>query len=167
MDILECLSTRRSVRKFTGEPVSDEVLEKILEAGRLAPSGLNNQPWRFAIIRDKTMVEGVAGLTKYSRVVLSSDVLVAVFLNKESLYNRDKDIQGIGACIENMWLAAHSLGAGMCWIGEILNRGSDVEKLLQTGDALELMAVLCFGIPDVESKAPQRLPMSDLIVKRY
>lgn len=167
MDVIECISTRRSVRKFTGAPVSDQTLEKILEAGRLSPSGLNNQPWRFVIIRDRTIIEGVAGLTKYSKVVLSSEVLVSVFLNRESSYSRDKDIQGIGACIENMWLAAHSLGVGMCWIGEILNRSGDVEKLLETGKSLELMAVLCFGIAEAETKSPQRLPLEDLIVKRF
>ena len=94
-------------------------------------------------------------------------VLVVVFIDNSAGYNRDKDMHGIGACIQNMWLAAHSLGIGMCWVGEILNRREDVEKTIGVDKNLELMAVLCLGHPASEKKSKTpRLPMDDLIVAR-
>jgi len=165
MDVTEAIKTRFSVRHFSGEDVFDEEMETILEAGRAAPSGLNNQPWRFAVVRDGQLRDKLAGFSKYGRVLSEAKVLVAVFFDHNSGYNRDKDMHGIGACIQNIWLAAHSMGIGMCWVGEILNRREDVENALGVKENLELMAVLCFGRPDPdEQKEKSRLPIEDLIV---
>lgn len=166
MDILEAIRTRASVRDFTDEEVTDAEIEAVLEAGRRAPSGLNNQPWRFVVVRDRAALEEVARYTRYERVVKGARALIAVFYHAESGYDRDKDMHGIGACGQTMWLAAHSLGLGMCWVGEILNRRVDVERALGV-EGLELMAVMCLGRPAKGPKGPTpRIPLKDLVVKR-
>ena len=147
MDIFEIIKTRRSIRKFTEEPVPDEVIDRIIEAGIWAPSGLNNQPWKFAIIRDNELKTKISGLTHYSQIVLSSNVLIAVFLDHSSGYDRTKDSQAIGACIQNMLLFIHSIGLGAVWLGQILKNRDKVLELIKGPEELELMAVIALGHP--------------------
>lgn len=163
-DILQVIQSRRSIRKFTGERVSDEDLGKILEAGRWAPSGLNNQPWRFAVVRDSGLKEQISKLTHYRRIVKYADLLIPVFLDREKSYHREKDCQGIGACIENMLIAVYALGLGAVWLGEIIKSDREIRELLGLGDQLELMAVLAVGHPAETPKPPPRRPLKDLIV---
>lgn len=162
--VIEAILERRSVRKFTDVPVSGEDLSAILEAGRWAPSGLNNQPWRFAVIREGNARGELSHLTHYGRIVRSCALCVAVFYHVPSGYDRDKDILGIGACIQNMLLAAHSLGFGAVWLGEILNKKNAVNGILGLDDAYELMAVIALGRPD-ERPESERRPMDELVVK--
>ena len=70
----------------------------------------------------------------------------------------------IGACIQNMLLEAYSLGLGSCWLGEILNRKEDVEKLLKIPDDCELMAVVTLGYPDEKVAKPSRKSLKSLLI---
>lgn len=164
-DILQAIKGRRSIRTYTKDIPPDNLINAVIEAGRWAPSGLNNQPWRFVIIRDTAKISAIAGFTKYFATVRSAPVLIVVFLDAERSYNRDKDLQAIGACIQNMLLAIGSLGLGACWLGEILNKRLQVSKYIGVPDTFELMAVLSIGYP--KSKKPQasRIAASKLIHK--
>ena len=142
MDIIEEITSRRSVRRFTSEPVSDELIDRILESGRWAPSGLNNQPWRFAVVKDRELITEISKLTHYDKVVRGAQVLLPVFIATEKIYHREKDIQGIGACLQNMLLEIHSLGMGAVWLGEIIRSNVLIKQLLGLGNDLELMAVV-------------------------
>ncbi|MBI5640851.1 MAG: nitroreductase [Nitrospirae bacterium] len=166
MDILELIKTRRSVRQFQERPVRAAEIRKILEAGRWAPSGLNNQPWRFAVITNNRLREEFSRLTHYARVIKSANVLIAVFLDTENSYNRMKDIQAVGACIQNMLLEAHSIGIGSVWLGEILKSEERIGEILNLDKGLELMAVLAFGYPDKKPKAVKRRAISELLLLR-
>ena len=147
MDLFEIIRNRRSIRKFTEKPVADEVIEKIIEMGTWAPSGLNNQPWRFAVIKNSELKREISALTHYSKVVLSANVLIAVFLDNASSYDRTKDVQAIGACIQNMLLFIHSEGLGAVWLGEILKSRENVLSIVDGPEDFELMAVIALGYP--------------------
>lgn len=166
MDILEIIKTRRSIRRFLDRTIPDDLVEKILEAGRWAPSGLNNQPWRFAVVADPGLKEGLSKLTRYSRIVQGAGVLIPVFLNNAESYHRIKDAQAIGACLQNMLLEAHSMGLGAVWLGEIIKSDREIRNLLGLGDELELMAVLAIGYPAEAPGATKRKALQDLIVYR-
>jgi len=165
MDALECIHTRRSVRKFTEEPVSREHIMEILDAGRWAPSGQNNQPWRFVIVSSDGSREGLSGLTKYGNIIKSAPVSIAVFIDRDSMYNDTKDHQSIGACLQNMLLAAHAVGLGAVWLGEILKSAEKVRQLLGLDDNLELMAVLAVGHPASSKHVSQRMELDELLIK--
>jgi len=167
MSVLDTIRDRRSIRDFLDEEVTDEQIEQILEAGRWAPSGLNNQPWRFAVIKNEEVKEQVAECTRYSSTIKAANVLIAVFLDSDVMYDRTKDVQSIGACIQNMLLAIHELGLGACWMGEILNQRQDVEKLLEIPDNLELMVVLAIGYPVPEARTSSRKDLNDLIQTEF
>lgn len=147
MDTFELIRTRRSIRKFTDDPVSDETIGKIIEAGIWAPSGLNNQPWRFAVIKDDELKKEISTLTHYSKIVLSADVLISVFLDNAASYDRTKDVQAIGACIQNMLLYIHSVGLGAVWLGEILKNRDRLLSMIDGPGDYELMAVIALGHP--------------------
>jgi len=102
--VIEAIKTRRSIRQFTKEPISDDLLKQILESGLWAPSGKNNQPWNFAVIRDSALKGSLAPLTHYSSTLKDAPVCIAVFLNHSRVYDWTKDVQAIGASIQNMLL---------------------------------------------------------------
>lgn len=160
--VLNAIASRRSVREFTSAPISDELIAAILEAGRWAPSGLNNQPWRFIIARERRTLNEMARLTAYGRIIRNAPLAIAVFLNKEVMYDRTKDILGIGACIQNMLLAAHSLSLGAVWLGEILKNKEKLSALLGAPETLELMAVLAIGYPAEGKRTSDRIPLSEI-----
>jgi nitroreductase len=165
MELLEGIYTRRSVREFTGEPVPREALIEIIKAGTWAPSGLNNQPWRFAIVTDSGIRASLAGLTKYGKVVLAAPASIAVFVDRDAMYSEVKDHQAMGACIENMLLAAHAQGLGAVWLGEILNNAVRVRVLLGLPDNLDLMALVAVGRPDGKSRRSRRKPVEEVLLK--
>lgn len=167
--VMEAILQRRSIRKFDAEKdVADELIGHLLEAARLAPSGLNNQPWRFAIVRQQDLKDQIAQLSHYHGIISSAPVLIIVLLDTESIYHREKDIQAVGACIQNLLLAAHSQNLGAVWLGEILKNGSKVVDLLQLGKRYELMAVVALGYPapDYQPKPASRKPLEELILYR-
>lgn len=145
-------------------PVGKEVLREALRAASWAPSGLNNQPWRFAVVRDTQIKEKLAGLTRYSATIKSAPVLVVVFLDGNESYDRTKDCQAIGACIQNMLLALHSFDLGAVWLGEILRNKDRVLEILELPDRLELMAVVALGHPVHRGQSSHRRPVEELIL---
>ncbi len=145
--VIEAIRRRRSVRQFSKKPVSDDTLDRILESAVWAPSGKNNQPWKFAVVRDPALKESLAALTHSGSIIQGAPVCIGVFLDHSRVYDRTKDIQAVGACIQNMLLAIHSLGLGGVWLGEILKNKEEVGELLGVGRDLELMAVVAFGHP--------------------
>jgi nitroreductase len=166
MDIFELIKTRRSIRKFTDKPVPDEVIDRIIEAGTWAPSGLNNQPWKFAVLKDRELKKAVSGLTRYSKIVTGANVLIAVFLDNSLSYDRTKDCQAIGACLQNMLLYIHSAGLGAVWLGEILKNKDSVLELTGGPKDLELMAVVALGYPADEGGKVTRQALSQTVIFR-
>lgn len=146
-EVLDVILKRRTTREFESKPIPKYILASILEAGRWAPSGLNNQPWRFVILDDEQILFKLAYMTKYSSILLQAPTAMAIFLDKEASYSREKDILAIGACIQNMLLQIQALGLGACWLGEILNKAKEVESLLKVPESYELLAVVALGYP--------------------
>lgn len=147
-DLLAIIRSRRSIRRYSTKKPASSQIEQILEAGRWAPSGMNNQPWRFLIIEDKTKKEVLSKFTKYGKAIKSAAVEIVVCMDIADSYNREKDLMAMGACIQNMLLEAYSLGLGACWLGEILNKKDEVCSFLGLDKDLELVAVLALGYPD-------------------
>ena len=165
MDVFTGIYTRRSVRDFTNVPVENEKVQEILTAGSWAPSGLNNQPWRFVVVRSSEKRGELARLTKYSRVLEQVPLAIAVFTDRSAMYSDTKDYQAIGACLQNMLLAAHALGLGTVWLGEILKNAAAVRMSLDLPEELELMAVLAVGYPARTDQTSKRKELRELLLK--
>jgi nitroreductase len=165
MDVIEAIKSRRSVREFTDEVVNDKALEEIIDAGRWAPSGLNNQAWRFIVVRDTGSKEKLSRLTNYGSIINNAPVLIAVFLDRNEMYDHTKDVQSIGACIQNMLLAIHFMGLGAVWLGEILRKKEGVNSVLGAPDTFELMAVVAIGHPVRKKRASERKELHSLVFR--
>jgi nitroreductase len=165
METIEAIKSRRSVRGFTHESVSDEVIVQILEAASWAPSGLNNQAWRFIVVRNKETKVNLSKLTNYGPTINNAAVLIVVFLDKEHMYHYTKDVQSIGACIQNMLLAIHSMELGGVWLGEILKNKEMVNKVLEAPESYELMAVVALGHPVEKNRVSDRKDISSLVFR--
>jgi nitroreductase len=165
MDILEGLYTRRSVRQYTGQPVEREQLHEIVKAGMWAPSGLNNQPWRFVIITSAEVRNKLAKQTKYDFIIERAPACIAVFLDKSAMYHEVKDHLAMGACIQNMLLATHAVGLGAAWLGEILKNADGVRDLLGLPQEMELMAVVALGHPVSQKHSSKRKDLSEVLLK--
>lgn len=157
MDTLDCIRTRRSVRQYSSTKIDEHTVEEIIKAAICAPSGKNGQPWRFKIVSDKTLIDSLSKLSIYGSWLRKASCFIAVFLDKECSYNYKKDVQSCGAAIQNMLLAAHNLGIGSCWIGEILKEETRVKALLQINrNELELMSIIALGYSQKERQLSER-----------
>ena len=163
--ILTAIKQRRSIRDFTEQTVDTAILHEIIRAGVWAPSGLNNQPWRFVIVTDAAIRDRLSAQTHYGHIVLAAPALIAVFLDPEAMYDKLKDAQSAGACIQNMLLAAEALGLGAVWLGEILKNSEKVGRILGLAGNLELMAVIAIGHPNRCDQQSPRKPLAEFIVK--
>ncbi len=153
---MESIFTRRSVRKFTDEPVTDEQLERILRAGMQAPSALNRQPWEFLVIRNADTKEKLLELSPYATPAVSADVDILVMADLERTKSKkDWWVQDLSACIQNMLLEAHHLGLGGVWMGGYpdLDRVEGFRTLFSLPSHIVPFATVALGHP-AEHPAP-------------
>ena len=166
METLEAIRTRRSIRKFKTDDIPDEWIDQILTAGTWAPSGMNNQPWRFAVIRNRKLKSELGKLTVHTRLIETAPVLILVFLDHDTSYDMIKDAQSMGACIQNMLLAIHDLGLGGLWIGEIRKSMEEVRILCGAPESYELMAVIVVGHGTVKPGKGSRKDLDTVVFLR-
>lgn len=117
MNIQEAILTRRSIRKYTGEPVSETEIREVIRAGSYAPSAHNRQPWRFVVLRNPEMLGRIAEFHPYGKMAPQAGCAIIVCGDGEAQPTDQFLPQDCGACIENMLLAAHGMGLGTVWCG--------------------------------------------------
>jgi len=141
MDVFEAIRTRRSVRAFTGEAIPREDLERIVDAGRLAASGSNKQPWEFIVVTDRAMIGQLATTSQW---IEKAGAMIAVIMDPESRWW----VEDGAAAVQNMLLAATALGYGSCWLEGYTLRNEDAFKaLLGVPAEKRLMTLVPVGVP--------------------
>jgi nitroreductase len=142
MEALEAIRKRRSVRKFTGEIVPRVALEQIVDAGRLAASGSNRQPWDFIVVTNKETIDQLTVIGKWMR---KAGAIIAVVLDPNSHWWKEDG----SAAIENMLIASTALGYGTCWVeGDALPREEEFKTLLSIPKGKRLLALVPVGVPE-------------------
>lgn len=168
MDCLEAIQKRKSIRKFADKPVPEELLRKVLDAGRLAPTGGNMQPWEFIVVKDRERIKAIvdttfvgADRTGTSRQtwIETAPLVIAVCANptrtiaKYGEMGREVVIMDVAAAIENMLLAAVSLGLASCWVAGF--HKDALAKVLETPEHIEPLSLLPLGYP-AQSPTPRK-----------
>ncbi|MBI2487120.1 MAG: nitroreductase family protein [Deltaproteobacteria bacterium] len=140
MDTFECIRKRRDIRSYLKKDVPDDVIRKIIEAGRLAPSAMNLQPWQFIVIKNKETLKELGEFCMSGRFVVQAPFAVVVVTDP---VNKWHEIDGARA-VQNMALAAWNEGIGCCWIGAI----EKVKEKLNIPRNLHVLTILPFGYPE-------------------
>ncbi len=155
MDTFECIRKRRDIRSYLKKDVPDDVIRKIIEAGRLAPSAMNLQPWHFIVIKNKETLKQLDKFCISGRFIVDASFAIVVITEPS---NKWHEIDGARA-VQNMSLAAWNEGVGTCWIGAI-DRDKVKEKL-HIPKNLHVLTILPFGYPEeftVKRKKVRKLP---------
>ncbi|KXB01613.1 hypothetical protein AKJ44_02330 [candidate division MSBL1 archaeon SCGC-AAA261F17] len=154
MEVLEAIRTRRSIRKYKERSVPEDLVKKILEAGRWAPSASNAQPWNFIVLRSQGVREDVAEATTYGKFLAEAPIGIAVVTDPEASTHPVED----GAiATQNMLLAAHALGLGACWIGAYGSTYEDeVKEILDVPKNKRLLSIVSVGFPDQSPKSSRK-----------
>ena len=164
VETLQAILKRRSIRRYKRQSMPDEDVKQILEAGRQAPSAANRQPWHFVVVGDPGQKDRVARACNGQMWMADAAyILVAIGLPQvtEKWYKVD-----VAIALENMVLAARSLGYGTCWIGAFDQ--AQVKEVCEVPTELEVVACTPLGVPDIEPAARTRKPWAEVFsVDRY
>jgi nitroreductase len=117
MDVLQAIFTRRSIRKFTGEPISEENMQTLLKAGFSAPSAHNSQPWHFVVVKNPASLEYIAEAHPYAKMLPKAGSCIIVCGDNNVQKAKGFLVEDCSAAIQNILLAAHGLGLGAVWCG--------------------------------------------------
>jgi len=189
LTVMEAIQRRRSIRQFKPDPVPDELIDQLLEAARLAPSGTNRQPWRFQIVTDPVLKERLFNEASFgAKHLLEAPVIIVcgsellTFVKGHELappgseyFGADsedwEDIKQFlpdahlytGIAVEHMVLAGTALGLGTCWLQRI--RYGQVAKILGWPRHIVVLTLLLVGYPDEDPPPRPRLPLEDIILR--
>ena len=156
MDALEAIKKRRSVREFTGEAIPRGDLETIIDAGRVAPSGHNKQPWDFIVVTERAMIEKLKIASQWME---KAGAIIAVVLDPASRWW----LEDGAAAVENMLIASTALGYGSCWLeGYTLPREEEFKKLLGVPEDRRLLTLIPIGVP-VEWPTVEKKSLEEVI----
>ena len=174
MEVLEAIKTRRSIRHYKPETIAEEKINVILEAARWAPSWGNTQCWRFVVVRDEVSKTRLAEtLTSWnparSAVEKAPVVIVACAELGKSGFKEDKPATDRGdwymfdvaLAMQNLALAAHSLGLGTIHIGAF--DAQEAARVLNVPQGVVVVEMMPLGYPEREGKAPPRKELSELV----
>jgi len=172
----DVVTTRRSVRRYKPDPVPNELVNKLLDAARWAPTAGNLQPWVFYVIRDEQMKDAIIATTfvgydketgNPQRWIKTAPVLILVGAStkqSKARYGQFGSDMGmildIGACIQNLLLAATTEGLGSCWVA-----GFDAEELAKVANLpkeIQPISIVTIGYPHKVPSPPPRLSVEDI-----
>ena len=156
MEFLDLIQKRHSVREYLDAPLDDALIEKALEAGRLAPSACNYQPWVFIVVKKEESRQ------KFERVYarkwfLQAPAIIAVCCDRNLSWRRKSDGKDFGdidiaIALDHITLAAAELGLGTCWIGNFI--AAEARNLLMAPSSIDPVALTPLGYPAAKTPPP-------------
>jgi len=147
------------------EPVPEEVLEKVLYAGRIAPSAMNRQPWRFYVVKDREKLEELSKIHRWAWFIAGAPVAIVVTVDGEVSKNHFVED---GSCAAlSMWIAASNLGLASCWVAvysaSTTEREEKVREILQIPENYRVICILPLGYPSQEPGKKEIKPSSETV----
>jgi len=159
MDAIEALRTRRSCRQFSPRDVSRTQIEQIVDAGRLAASARNVQPWEFVVVTEEAARRRLATMTDTGRFIADAPVCIAVLAKETKYYLEDGS-----AATQNLLVAAHARGLGSCWVaGDKKPYAAQVAEALGAPEGVRLVALVAVGHPAGKVEGPGKRALADVL----
>jgi nitroreductase len=168
LDVLEAIRMRRSVRAFTGDAVSEEEVQRLIEAARWAPSAGNLQPWEFVIVRDRETKRKLSIAALDQTFIEDAPVVIVVCADQTRSARRYQNrgahlysLQDTAAATQNILLTVHAMELGACWIGAFDESG--VREVLGTPRNWKPVAIVPVGHSAERPVAPPRRSIDEII----
>jgi nitroreductase len=163
--LLTLLKTRRSIRRYRPDPVPDEMVEQLLEAGQWAPSASNRQPWEFIVVHDEAIRRQVAQHAAFYFIkwahVGEAPLLIVLCGNARNPAYRRYLHEDVGLAGSQIMLQAKALGLGTCWIGALDRKA--VAGILKIPEHLEIVGLLTVGFPAEDPPPTPRKPLAEIV----
>ncbi len=164
MDVIDVIRKRRSIRDYADTPVERDTLQRVLEAGRLAPSANNRQEWRFIVVTDPQRRRQLAAAANAQQFVAQAPVVIACCAEHDGRVMRCGQLAypiDVAIAIDHMTLQAAAEGLGTCWIGAF---GEDqVKRILGIPEAVVVVELLTVGYAAGPPRPLERLPLDTLV----
>ena len=161
---LALLKARRSIRRYRPDPVPDEMVEQLLEAGRWAPSASNRQPWAFIVVRDEEVRRQVAQHAAYYLIrwahVSQAPLLIALCGDRRNPIYRQFLHEDVGLAGGQIMLQARALGLGTCWIGGLDRKA--IAAILCVPEHMQVIGLLTVGFPAEDPPPRSRKPLAEI-----
>jgi nitroreductase len=166
MEFYEVVNRRLSVRAYKSDPVPDEVLNRILEAGRRAPSAKNYQPWKFIVVKDAAVRQALVPACRNQGFIAQAPVVICGCAIEELAWKGmggywSAAVVDVTIALEHIILAATAEGLGTCWIGAF--KEEEVRKVLGIPDGVKPVALTPLGYPAQEPKPRERKPLAEIV----
>jgi len=163
-ECLKFLLSRRSIRVFEDKEVSDELIKRILDVARYAPSAKNSQPWEFVVVRDEEVRRKLASIHRYAYPLQRAPVAIAVLCNPE--LSPDSYLVDCANATIYLMLAAHALGLGTVWIQSLRNV-KEINEILGSEGRIPV-ALIALGWPAEKPEARPRRELKEIVyINRY
>lgn len=168
-NFLDMAKTRRSIRKYTDQKLTDDQIKDLLTAGMYAPSAGNAQPWAFVVIDDKTILEQITNFHPYAQPCINATVAILVCGNLEKEKFKDLWIQDCSAATMNIHMAAHAMGLGSVWMGvyPVEERVNGLRELICAPDHIIPFSIISLGYPAEDKPVPDRYNMTMVHKNRW
>ena len=160
MEVYDCIRSRRTVRNFKPDPVPNRIVNRILRAGRWAPSSSNVQPWHFIVVKDPATIETMSGIATQGTFLGQAPLAIAIVMENAARPQLDA-----GRALQQMELVAWSEGLGTCFVGlRVEEQQVALKELLGIPFEMELITILPFGYREsgFTGQGVPRKPMSEI-----
>lgn len=149
MDTLTAIATRRSIRKYTADPVADTVVRDLLAAGMVAPSAIDVRPWHFIVVTERESLDRLAAGMEFCDMLREATLGIVICGDPRVEKAPGFWVQDCSACTQNMLLAAHALGLGAVWVGlhPMESRVAATREVLGVPDPVIPLSIVAAGHP--------------------
>ncbi|NQU84031.1 MAG: nitroreductase family protein [Parcubacteria group bacterium] len=159
MDFFEVIEKRCSIREYSDHSIDSKDLEKIINAGRLAPTARCVEPWEFVVIRNKDTLAKIANVAPNGKFIEGANCAIIILCKETKYYLEDGC-----AATENILLAATALGIGTCWIaGDKKDYSQEIIGLLGATEELRLISIIALGYPNGDFSPKQKRSLESVI----
>ena len=170
LDVLTTIRNRRSIRRYTGDPISESQLETILDAGFCAPSASNRRPWHFVVIRSAARLQEIAAAHPYAKMMPAAGCCIVVCGDRGLQPAPGLLVEDCSAAIQNMLLAAHGLGLGAVWCGIYVGedgRHDQFAQLLSLPEGVLAVGMIAVGHPAETKTGTDRFDAARIHQERW
>ncbi len=169
MDLYDVIRTRRSVRKYRSDPIPQEVLERVLDAARIAPSGSNRQPTRFIVVTEADIKRKLVPMCHDQAFIATAPIVICA-VGRDIKYDRGEwmgdyaMVVDVAIAVDHLTLAARAEGLGSCWIGSFNNAA--LKEFFKLPEDVNVVALTPLGYPEGDpfTEPEGRIPLEEFVM---